>query len=138
MARPSLAGIVVIAIAAACAIDQERSSGTITGIIVDCDTAAPVSGASVTARQIGWQFQPRLMWDKTFEVTATSNEAGAFTVRVPLRKPASLIVTKPGYLDAVEARALDSHSQIRLRKGDARASGKPVGYIVYTKDCVVQ
>lgn len=115
-----------------------RSGGTISGTILDCKTGQGVGGATIRARQIGWGFSPNLVWDKAYDATTNSQARGYFSLHVPIRKPAELLVTKDNYVNAMEWREPGSHESIRILFGNSDIFHKSPGYIIYTENCMVQ
>ena len=115
-----------------------RSGATIAGTIIDCQTGQNVGVAMIRTRQVGWGFNPNLIWDKFYDATTLSDVSGYFSVRVSIRKSAEIKVTKDNYLDAIEYRLPGSQENLRILAGDPNVLQKPPAYIVYTRDCVVQ
>lgn len=115
-----------------------RSGVTMDGTIIDCQTGQPVGGAVIRARQVGWGFRPNLVWDKSYYATTASDANGYFSLRVAIRKPAEIKVTRGNYIDAIEYRETDKQVTLKVLSGTSATFQKPPGYIVYTENCAVQ
>jgi len=129
--------IVIIAVPVG-AFMYYRSGETMDGTIIDCQTGQRVGGAAIRARQTGWGFNPSLVWDKTYDVTSTSDANGIFSLRVPLRTPAEIKITKDNYIDSIEWRVPASQLSLKILSGNSDSFRKYPADIVYARDCAVQ
>jgi len=80
------------------ALSACRREQALRGRVIDYDSGAPVSGATVSARQSGWGVSDgSLVWDKSFDYRASSDNDGYFELRYAHGSAAHLWVEAQAY-----------------------------------------
>jgi hypothetical protein len=119
-AGPSRQSAVLVALApvlvALLALAGCRTTKILTGRVLDYDTRQPIASAAVRAAQSGWGWSNGLVWDKSYESTATSDPTGHFSIRYNVGDSANLVVAADGYSEWRHFYAAGDNAEVRLRR----------------------
>jgi hypothetical protein len=92
------------------------SAKQVSGVVVDCETAEPISGVSVAMYGLGWGWSKNggLIWDKEYSASDVSTTTGSFQVNYKIGT--ALVARKDGYLTARAFVDNGSTLEVKLRK----------------------